>query len=288
MSYNDMLESSDEDRNENPMHARKPKDIPQRLERYAQAIIADPCELAGIWKERLYPQATQLHVDLGCGKGAFAATEALAHPDVLYIGIDYEDLCIAFAAQKAVEQSIPNLFFVHGSADDIAAMFATCEIDVLYLNFSTPFPRKKYAANRLTYVDKLVSYRSPLAPDGRIELKTDSQPFFDFSLIQFDLAAYDITWQTRDLHATCPDITLSEYELRLSAKGAKIHALTAVKADRPCSLEQTGELSLMAYLPEDLESLDYVPYGMENAVMNFRNRRRKERARLEKAHGNSR
>ena len=35
----------------------------------------------------------------------------------------------------------------------------------------------------------------------------------------------------------------------------------------------------MAYLPDDLESLPYVPLGMEAAVTNLINRRRREAAR---------
>ena len=44
---------------------------------------------------------------------------------------------------------------------------------------------------------------------------------------------------------------------------------------------------LVAYLPEDLDSLEYVPYGMETTVLNFKNRKvnaeRKAAARAAKA-----
>ena len=38
-------------------------------------------------------------------------------------------------------------------------------------------------------------------------------------------------------------------------------------------------LSLIDYLPDDLEGMEYVPHGMEGCVTNMRNRRRNERAR---------
>ena len=265
------------------MHARKPKNWEQRLVTYAAAIEPGPCTRRGAWRAGIALQASELHVDLGCGKGQFSVQEARAHPDALYIGIDNEELCIAFAAQRAVESGLSNVRFVLADAGDIEEMFAPGEIDVLHLNFPTPFPRKKYAHKRLTYVDRLVAYRELLGSRGELLIKTDSQPFFDFSLIQFDLAAYDVTWLTRDLHAESPSASVTEYERRLSDKGAKIHALRAVVAQRPYTLEQSAELSLMAYLPEDLETLDYIPLGMERAVVNFRNRRRKEAARRARA-----
>ena len=39
----------------------------------------------------------------------------------------------------------------------------------------------------------------------------------------------------------------------------------------------------MAYLPDDLFSLDYVPLGMGAAVENFKNRERKGKSRIPRA-----
>ena len=52
-------------------------------------------------------------------------------------------------------------------------------------------------------------------------------------------------------------------------------ALTAAPGPVPERVEQTAELSLAAYLPQDLEtlqSLAYAPHGMEATVTNLRNR----------------
>ena len=42
---------------------------------------------------------------------------------------------------------------------------------------------------------------------------------------------------------------------------------------------QTAELSLVEYLPDNLQNLDYVPHGMQGTVVNLRNRRIHERMR---------
>ena len=59
-----------------------------------------------------------------------------------------------------------------------------------------------------------------------------------------------------------------------------MHACRAVKTERPFTNEQTAELSLFEYLPENLDELEYVPYGMEGYVFNMRNRRAKEQTRV--------
>lgn len=256
-------------------HARPLKHLDERFEWYADAIEMEPADCKGRWAQAHLPGATQVRLDLGCGKGSFTVEEARANPDVLFVGLDYERACVALAAQLALEEGVRNVVFTLADAEDIRDLFGAGELSCIYLNFSTPHPRKKHARERLTYVDELVKYRDVLADDGIVSFKTDSPMFFEFSLVQFDLAAYDIIWQTRDLQADCPGLPKSEYEEKLTAKGAKIHACTAVKAARPISTEQTAPLSLFDYLPDDLDSLDYVPYGMERGVTNFRNYRAK-------------
>ena len=267
------------------MHARKPKHLKERFDWYASAIEAAPQEVRGSWRERRMPKAEQLHLDLGCGKGQWTCEAAKRNPRDLWVGFDNEDVCIALAAKKAVvEDQIPNVVFALSDCDDLLQTMAPGEVDVLHLNFSTPCPRAKYAPLRLTHAERLMMYRQVLAPGGRIELKTDSQPFFVWTLHQLEYANYQVQWSTRDLRAlaTADKNTpidagiVSGYEDRLVAKGAKVHALIAVPLEAPSQLPaQSCPQSLAEYLPQDLESLEYIPYGMEEYVTNMVNRRRK-------------
>ncbi len=261
-------------------HARKLKNLEERFVWYADAIEMEPSGRKGHWIKDLMPNAKELRLDLGCGKGSFTVEAALAEPDVLFIGLDYGKECVALAAQKALESNAANVVFTLADAEDIRDLFATDELSSIYLNFSTPHPRVKHAKERLTYVDELVKYRDVLMDEGSIFLKTDSKPFYDFSLTQFDMAAYDIVYESHDLRADRPELPGSEYEAKLSAKGAKVHGCHAVVAQRDISLEQTGPLSLFEYLPDDLDELDYVPHGMEGYVFNQRNLRAKQQARI--------
>ena len=83
------------------MHARLPKNfvLEERLERYAQVIELEPTRYAGRWAEACHPLTVtgtdrfeQVHVDLGCGKGAFVVEAAQANPSTLYVAIDAEPI----------------------------------------------------------------------------------------------------------------------------------------------------------------------------------------------------
>ena len=50
------------------MRMRKKPNLAVRMERCSALLIADPTSMRGRWRE-LYPQASQLRLELGCGKG---------------------------------------------------------------------------------------------------------------------------------------------------------------------------------------------------------------------------
>ncbi|MBQ6452902.1 MAG: glutamine-hydrolyzing GMP synthase, partial [Coriobacteriales bacterium] len=266
------------------MRARKPRDLERDLAQAAAAIVHDPATRKGRWLELAAAEAgvhfRELRLDLGCGKGRFTVQAALAEPDVFFVGLDVEELCVARAAAKALEEGVRNAVFAVADGDILGDIFAAGELARLYINFPTPHPRAKHAWKRLTHAQRLSAYRMLLAPGGCIELRTDHLPFWLYSLEEFRVAGYDLLWRTDDLHSGGMREPFSDYELKLSAKGAVVYALRAVPGQVPASLEQEDvPQSLIAYLPDDLEGMERIPYGMEDTLTNMRNRRANARAR---------
>ena len=274
------------------MHARLPKGfvLEERLERYGRVIEPDPYQWRGLWAETCYPSIgdrdkgdchqchgryREVRLDLGCGKGSFSAQAAAREPDVLLVAMDSEPICVAYAAQHICEAGVGNVVVVPGSGMRLREMFAPGELACIYLNYPTPFPRKRDAARRLVGMERLLDYREVLAPGGEVRLRTDSQPLRDFALTQLPLAGYELVWRSDDARAERPGDPTSEYEERLGAQGARVLALTMRPAPGPAPEHprQTAELSLACYLPRDLGELDgYAPHGMEATVQNLRNR----------------
>ena len=262
------------------MHARIPKNfvLEERLERYADAIELCPCSYAGCWAnacasigERGF---SELRLDLGCGKGTFVVEAARREPHVLFVAVDSEPLCIAYAAQHVMEAGLRNVVVVPWNAMRVREIFGERELSRIYLNFPTPFPRKKFAGERLVAADRFMDYRHLLGEDGSVVLKTDSEPLYLFALGQLERAGYRTLWTSNDLRADRPGEPSSEYEDKLVAQGAKVHALEALAGEPPEHYESPAPESLMDYLPGDLTTMDtsYLPHGMAPAINNFRNR----------------
>ena len=271
-------------------HVRKSKLVEERLKTYADFLVADPSSLRGLWRRRFGRPDARLHVDLGCGKGLWISRAAQALPGDACVGIDNDRTCVSFALERIGSARAGNALVVFDEARSLRELFAPGEIDVLHVNFPTPFPRKKEAASRVTSSARLMEYRDLLAPDGRIQLKTDSQPLFDFALEQLDRAGYEVVQMTRDMRgggfaASCEDLVPSAYEEKLVAKGARVLALHAAVGARPVDFIPEDLIGLAQYLPEDLDALDYAPHGMEDTVANLRNRKRNAAAKEERLAG---
>ena len=68
------------------MRMRKKKNLVPRMEACGGCLVRDPFAMRGQWRT-LMPQARELRVELGCGKGRFTADTAAAEPDVLLIAV---------------------------------------------------------------------------------------------------------------------------------------------------------------------------------------------------------
>lgn len=246
-------------------------------------------------------------LDLGCGKGEYTVACAKLRPDVLFVGFDVDAVCTLRAAEAAAVAGVDNAVFLmdgvpsfeehpeqaHASRAsegrvarsgapaeiDLSNVFAVGELSALLMNFPTPFPKKKKAHLRLTYLDRLMGYRSLLGRGAGIRLRTDSQPLRDFTLTQLELAGYEVTWRSEDVRAEFPDEPWSAYERKLTEQGACAFGIAACPGPAPEHVEQTAPLSLVSYLPDNLDQLEYVPHGMQGCVENLRNRNARERAR---------
>ena len=91
------------------LHIRLPKNfvLEERLERYSAAIETNPYAWCGMWAWACAPVGSpafrEVRLDLGCGRGSFTVEMARREPDVLFIGMDAEPICIAYAAQAGCD-----------------------------------------------------------------------------------------------------------------------------------------------------------------------------------------
>ena len=185
-------------------------------------------EKKGQWAE-IFGRQALLHVELGTGKGDFISQLAQRNPDINYIGIEMQQDVLYSAARKIAELELKNVRLLVFDINKIGDIFAPGEVDRFYINFCDPWPKKRHAKRRLTYVGLLEKYRGLLKKGGQIHFKTDNRPLFDFSLEQFEEAGLTVQDVSFDLHAeNRPDNIMTEYERKFSGFGEKINRCEVV------------------------------------------------------------
>ena len=204
------------------MRMRKMKNLEPRMEKCADYRIAAPEALKGNWKS-LKPDATALWVEVGCGKGKFTAETAQANPDVLMIAVERCREAMVVAMEKARDMGLTNVFYIDMDVESIEEIFASQEIDRLFINFPDPWPRKKNAKRRLTHRSFLSKYCHTVKVGGEIHYKTDNAPLFEYSLEEFAACGLQVNNLTRDLHANGIVGIMTGYEEKFHALGTPIN-----------------------------------------------------------------
>ena len=212
------------------MRMRKKKNLAPRMERCARLLIQDPQKLLGHWRD-LMPDARELRLELGCGKGRFTAGTAAGEPDVLLIAVEVVPDAMVVAMERCVNAGLTNVFFVDANADQLPQFFAPGEVDRIYLNFSDPWPSNRHAKRRLTHGNFLKLYRQVLKMGGQIHFKTDNQPLFEFSVEELPKFGFELSEVTRNLHENGPVGVMTDYEAKFYEQGQPINRCVGTMVD---------------------------------------------------------
>ena len=209
------------------MRMRRMKNLESRMEACVAYRIVKPETMKGNWKS-LKENATQLWVEVGCGKGKFTAETAAANPDVLLIAVERCREAMVVAMEKAQKMGLTNVFFIDMDVANIEEIFASFEIDRLFINFPDPWPRKKNAKRRLTHRGFLDKYCRVVRTGGEIHYKTDNAPLFEFSVEEFEACGLEVNNLTRNLHENGIVGIMTGYEEKFHALGTPINRCEVV------------------------------------------------------------
>jgi len=197
-------------------------------------FIESPYSCAGRWHE-IFGNDSPIHLELGCGKGRFAAENALAHPHINFIAMEKQEQIICMALRHASTAGLPpNLRFLCQDAEELTDFFSitqeNAELSRIYINFCDPWrARGKWRKRRLTHRNFLNTYKSLMGNTGEVFFKTDDVGLFRFSLAEFEEMGWQLSNVTFDLqNSGYAGNIMTEYEERFATEGKPICRLEAV------------------------------------------------------------
>lgn len=154
---------------------------------HPEAILNEPDPDKKInWEERFDDFSKPLAIEIGSGKGQFITTLAKEHPEMNFIGVELQTTAAGMILRTKLEEKIDNLQLMCADAANIAMYLPENSVDIVYLNFSDPWPKTRHEKRRLTYKSFLDKYRQILKPEGHLEFKTDNRGLFEYSLVSLN------------------------------------------------------------------------------------------------------
>ena len=207
------------------MRLRKKKNAASRYDACIDWILTK--ETVAEWCD-----APKLALEIGSGKGGFITKLAAEHPDVRYIAVEKEIDCIIMAMEKANAAGLKNLRFLAEDAKELALLLPHGIFETIYLNFSDPWPKKKYGKRRLTHRNLLRRFMPLLSEAGELRFKTDNDKLFEFTVEEWKELEMDILFLTYDLHRENVPNIMTEYETRFSQMGTPIKSIWARPTER--------------------------------------------------------
>lgn len=221
------------------MRMRRKKHLEERLAQCSNIIklISDDCNFVTAIEKKEYIDLASLFgndnpvvLEIGCGKGKFACELAKSNPDINVLALEKCANVVVIAAEKAMNEEISNLKFLHGGAEYLEKYLEPQSIERIYLNFSCPYPKNRYANHRLTNPRFLKSYDVILKNGGEIHQKTDNTGFFEYSIEQLSGYGFALKNISLDLHSSSFKGNIeTEYEHRFASQGLPIYRLEAYR-----------------------------------------------------------
>ena len=186
-------------------------------------LVKNPTDYKNKWN-KLFNNDNPIEIEIGTGKGKFIISKALANPNINYIGIEKYDSPLVGAVKKLEDIDISNLKLICEDARNINEIFGQ-EISKIYLNFSDPWPKKRHIKRRLTSESFLSKYDLIFKGDKQIEMKTDNDDLYEYSLLSFEENGYEI----KKTDTNYFDKYTTEYEDKFMSLGKNINYIYVVK-----------------------------------------------------------
>lgn len=140
-------------------------------------------------------------LELACGAGDYTISLAATNPNNLYIGVDVQGERIWNGAKFALENNLDNVLFLRSFIENLQDYIEDYSIDEIWITFPDPFPKTRHEKKRLTNELFLKIYQNILKPGGKVNLKTDSEDLYRYSLKSIKQFGARVNKTIKDIYA---------------------------------------------------------------------------------------
>ncbi|MDD4950180.1 tRNA (guanosine(46)-N7)-methyltransferase TrmB [Sulfuricurvum sp.] len=127
-----------------------------------------------------FPTGREIRLEVGFGSARHLLHQASTNPDVLFIALEIHKPSIEQALKQITIQNLNNIMILDYDARLFLEFVPSNTLSRIYVHFPVPWDKKPH---RRVIGDTFVTEAiRTLAPQGRLELRTDSENYYRFAL----------------------------------------------------------------------------------------------------------
>lgn len=120
-----------------------------------------------------------VEVEVGMGKGLFLLTQAVARPDVNFLGIEVVRKYQLYAATRYAIRKLPNIRTCCADAKRVLHDFVPpASVAAVHVLFPDPWWKQKHRKRRVFTAEFAADVSRALIPGGRLHIASDVEEYF--------------------------------------------------------------------------------------------------------------
>ncbi len=179
--------------------------------------------------ESVFGNRQPVEIEVGCGKGLFLLTAALARPDINFVGVEIVRKYQLFTATRMAKRGLTNVRMACADARDLLRERIPPEsVQAVHVYFPDPWWKKRHHKRRVFTADFVASIVRVLRPGGRLHVATDVESYFHImrELIEAQPGLRTLPSSEPDEPAPDPDL-LTNFERKAHQQGRAINRVSA-------------------------------------------------------------
>lgn len=128
----------------------------------------------------IFGRKCPVHIEIGSGKAAFLLNQAMAQPEVNFLGIEWARKYYRYAVDRIGRWSLKNVRIIRADAAHFITDFVPdTSVECFHIYFPDPWPKKRHHKRRFIVPANLEQLLRCLVPTGAVRIATDHTGYFE-------------------------------------------------------------------------------------------------------------
>lgn len=184
--------------------------------------------------QKIYAEPTQpLHLDIGCGRGAFLLNMAQLQPDWNFLGLEIREPLVGQASSWRDELGLVNLHYlfcnVNSSLRPLLSSLKPGTLQRVTIQFPDPWFKKRHQKRRVVQPELVVDLADFLASGGTVFVQSDVQTVAQEMRDRFNTHPAFVQQGSDDWLSDNPMPTQTEREQTTLSRGEAVYRALFVR-----------------------------------------------------------